>query len=126
MSLYIYISSPDLKTKTCECPHCNNSHETSYYECIRDFSITHNLGRMAVAAGVYNCVWRPEEIGIEIAEQMIEPLKEGIKNLKDEPESYKAFNPENAWGSYEEFIKFLIEYLNECEKNPKAMIKVCR
>jgi hypothetical protein len=29
-----------------------------------DYNITHNLGEMAKAAGIYMELWRPEEIGI--------------------------------------------------------------
>ena len=36
----------------------------AYYkeESIDDFNITHNLGSMAAAAGIYKALWRPEEL----------------------------------------------------------------
>ena len=37
-------------------------------------NITHNLTKMADEAGIYECLWRPEEIGITKAGQLIEPL----------------------------------------------------
>ena len=44
-----------------------------------DANITHNLTDMANAAGIYGVVWRPEENGIDCAEQLIAPLTEAIK-----------------------------------------------
>jgi hypothetical protein len=32
-------------------------------ECVFDANITHNLNKMADAAGIYEACWRPEEIG---------------------------------------------------------------
>lgn len=34
---------------------------------------THNLNNMAKAAGLYQVLWRPEEIGISTASQIIAP-----------------------------------------------------
>jgi len=35
---------------------------------VYDANITHNLGAMAEAAGIYKHLWRPEEIGITKAQ----------------------------------------------------------
>jgi hypothetical protein len=34
-------------------------------------NITHNLGEMADAAGIYKALWRPEEIGITKAAELV-------------------------------------------------------
>lgn len=34
-------------------------------------NITHNLNAMAEAAGIYRQIWRPEEIGIKTAVELI-------------------------------------------------------
>ncbi|MBK8772221.1 MAG: hypothetical protein IPM06_17610 [Rhizobiales bacterium] len=47
--------------------------------------ITHNLNKMASAAGIYKHLWRPEEIGITKAAQLIEPLREGLALLLSDP-----------------------------------------
>lgn len=44
-------------------------------------NITHNLGEMAEEAGIYKHLWRPEEIGITKADQLIAPLREGLARL---------------------------------------------
>ncbi len=89
-------------------------------------NITHNLNTMADKAGIYKHLWRPEEIGITTAEQLIEPLRAGLKELRAKPEYFKQFNPENGWGTYEGLCSFVENYLNECVENPDATIEVSR
>lgn len=89
-------------------------------------NITHNLNKMADAAGIYNCLWRPDEINITKASELIEPLTEGLSKLMFHPEVYKAYNPENGWGSYDGLVKFVQEYLDECKDHPDAQVSVWR
>ena len=89
-------------------------------------NITHNLGRMAKEAGIYEHLWRPEEIGVTKAEQLIEPLKAGLTLLMSDPDRFKAFNAENGWGLYEHFVPFVRAYIGACEENPDATIEVSR
>ena len=89
-------------------------------------NITHNLGKMAAEAGIYQHLWRPEEIGITHADQLIEPLTEGLARLKADPEHYSKFNAPNGWGLYEHFVPFVEDYLRACRENPDAEVTVCR
>lgn len=89
-------------------------------------NITHNLGLMAEAAGVYKALWRPEEIDCTYAGQLIPILKEGLRKLKVDPIKYKAMNPHNGWGDYEGLMEFVKTYLNACREYPEATIKVSR
>ncbi len=89
-------------------------------------NITHNLGKMASEAGIYKHLWRPDELGITKASELIEPLKKGLELLKTEPERFKAFNPENGWGDYETLVDFTADYLRACEENPSANVRVSR
>ncbi len=89
-------------------------------------NITHNLGMMAAEAGIYKHLWRPEEIGITKAGQLIEPLGAALALLKSDPERFKKFNPENGWGSYEMFVPWVEDYLAACKANPEASIEVSR
>jgi len=89
-------------------------------------NITHNLNTMADAAGLYKPLWRPEEVGITKAEQLIPLLTEGLARLKAEPAKYREHNPQNGWGSYEGLIRFVEEYLNACGENPEAAVEVSR
>ncbi len=89
-------------------------------------NITHNLGAMADAAGIYDLLWRPEEIGITKAWHIIKPLTRGIARLKKSPKKFKTFNPENGWGDYEGFLRFCQEYLKACIENPTAKVIASR
>lgn len=89
-------------------------------------NITHNLNRMAEAAGIYGVVWCPEEHGIAYASQLIDFLDEGIKRLRADPERFKRFNPTNGWGSYDGLVRFLEEYLAACKAYPEARVDVWR
>lgn len=89
-------------------------------------NITHNLGRMAEQAGLYACLWRPDEHGITTARQLIEPLQTGLKRLTDNPEYYQQFNPPNGWGSYDTLVSFVTEYLGACQKWQDAEVSVQR
>lgn len=89
-------------------------------------NITHNLNEMAEQAGIYKHLWRPDEIGITTAAQLIEPLRGGLELLRSDPARFEAFNAPNGWGKYEHFVPFVAEYLDACEKNPDATVSVSR
>jgi len=91
-----------------------------------DYNITHNLGPMAAAAGIYMELWRPEEIGIIKANQLIDPLREGLHKLRSNPEIYKEFNPENGWGDYDGLVNFVTRYLDACYEYPDSDVEVWR
>lgn len=89
-------------------------------------NITHNLNDMAEAAGLYNVLWRPDEMGITTASQLIEPLRKGLAELVNNPEKYKKFNPKNGWGDYEGMVEFVRKYLQACEENQDAEVEANR
>lgn len=89
-------------------------------------NITHNLNGMAEEAGIYSHLWRPEEIGVTHAAQLIKPLKAGLKALEADPARFKKLNPPNGWGTYETLVKFVRNYLDACVENPDAEIRVSR
>ena len=89
-------------------------------------NITHNLGKMAEEAGIYQALWRPEEIGCDYARDLIEILSEGLVKLTADPDHYKKFNSPNGWGMYIHFVPFVSKYLAACIANPDARIYVSR
>ena len=89
-------------------------------------NITHNLNKMANEAGIYKHLWRPEEIGITKAHQLIEPLRAGLELLKSDPARFEKHNASNGWGMYEHFVPFVESYLSACEENPNAEVSVSR
>ncbi len=89
-------------------------------------NITHNLGKMAKEADLYLPLWRPEEIGIKKAGELIEPLMIGLARLENDPSHFIEFNPSNGWGSYEILVSFVRDYLNACKTFPSADVSVWR
>jgi len=95
-------------------------------ECVYMSNITHNLGVMAAKADLYYPLWRPGEVGIKVARQLIQPLTDGLSKLESSPDAYRQYNPTNGWGSYEGLVNFTRNYLEACEQNGEAMIEVLR
>ena len=88
--------------------------------------ITHNLNKMAKEAGIYGIVWRPEELGIEYAGQIVEGLDRGILELKSHRTKYIKHDNPNGWGTYDGFVPWLEKLLDACKRYPKARVYACR
>ena len=101
------------------------THKTEM-EYVYDSSMTHNLNTMAKESGIYKAIWRPEEISVHKAEGIIQLLEIGLVMLKSRPKYFKKFNSPNGWGTYEQFVPFVEEYLNSCKEYPNADIFVSR
>lgn len=89
-------------------------------------NLTHNLGKMADAAGIYGALWRPDENGIWTAQELIQPLSEGLAKLIADPDKFKKYDSPNGWGMYQHFVPFVSQYLAACVTNPEASVRVCR
>ena len=126
MSLDVYLLEGPPKKVACYCSCCDNKHEREEREECHSQNITHNLNKMAGEAGIYEALWRPDEIGITKAAQLIEPLKAGLANLESDPERFKKLTPPNGWGSYEGLVSFVRGYLRACEETPDAEVYVSR
>lgn len=101
-----------------ECPCCGTTVFSS--------NITHNLNKMADAAGIYTALWRPEEIGARVASDLIVPLSDGIDLLETDPSRFERLNAANGWGTYEQFLPWVREVLSACVRNPQARVRVSR
>ena len=88
--------------------------------------ITHNVNEIADAAGVYKPIWRPEECGIKTAAEMIPHLRDGLAELKRDPERYRALEPQNKFGTYDGFVAWTERYLAACVEYPDAEIQARR
>ena len=95
-------------------------------ETVYRANITHNLNTMAKAAGIYECLWRPDETNISKAKQLIEPLQMGLNQLKNDRATFKKFNPANNWGTYELLVEFVENYLKACKQYPESEVRVSR
>lgn len=99
---------------------------TEEEEVLYEANITHNLNKMAEAVGLYEYLWRPDEIDITQACQLIEPLTIGLKKLREEELYLQTLNPSNGWGSYYGLVEFVRLYLDACKEFPNAEVKIWR
>ena len=119
MSLDVTLRTSDI------CPHCGKNTSLPTVE-LYSANITHNLSGMAEAAGIYRACWRPEEVEITKAKQLIPFLEMGLKVLREDPETYKGYNSPNGWGKYECFVPWVEKYLQACVEFPEADVSVSR
>lgn len=89
-------------------------------------NITHNLNAMAAEAGIYECLWRPEEHGITHARQIIKPLAAGVAKLATQKAHFEHLNAPNGWGTWRNFLPWCADYLQACRDHPDALVSVCR
>lgn len=94
--------------------------------CVYQSNITHNLGKMADEAGLYECLWRPDEHGLTKAKQLVESISLGLERLEADPDKFKTHNPPNGWGDYNGLVRFCRAYLGACKAYPEATIRVSR
>lgn len=102
------------------CEHCQRG------DVVFSANITHNLGEMAEAAGIYRAMWRPEEIGAKWARDVTQILLDGLELLRESPNRFRKMNPSNGWGSYEGLVRFTEGYLAACLEHPDTLIKASR
>lgn len=125
MSLDVALYGPPYEEK-CWCPACGDEHTSEKRDELYEANITHNLNKMAGAAGIYEIVWRPEEVGVTKAHQLIEPLTAAIAAMRADPQRFKVHDAPNGWGLYEHFLPWLEKYLAACREWPDADVSVSR
>lgn len=125
MSLDVYLKSGKQIHK-CTCANCGNEHDCEEDKILFEANITHNLNKMAEAAGIYKHLWRPEEMGITKASELIGPLTSAIIDMKNREEYYSQFNASNGWGTYKDFLPWVKQYRDACIENPDANIEASR
>lgn len=125
-----FLSHPYTYDRLSEADLSNYTKETEWSS-----NITHNLVEMAshipVTYGktqttLYKVVWRPEELGITTTTQVYRPLLEGIGYMIRNRLDLLQYNPENGWGDYNGFLKFLLNYKQAIEDYPECEIEASR
>jgi hypothetical protein len=107
-------------------------------------NITHNLGKMAAEAGIYEALWRPyqlkegynipkddyqaeykfEEANPVRAYEIIPVIEKGLEDMIARPKHYEKFNSSNGWGMYHNFVPWIEEYLKALKEFPESQV-VC-
>lgn len=90
-----------------------------------EMNTTHNLSEMAQQAGIYEILWNPIDKYTK-AFHIIPELRHGYNLLIENPEYFKNFESKNGWGLYDNFVIFVMNVLNACEKYPDADLEVSR
>ena len=100
----------------------SNAKEETTHIVFKD-NITHNLGDMASACGLYDPMWHSEG---KQAKDVIFGLRNGSNVLVRDKGEMMKYNPENGWGSYENLVQVATDFLSACEKYPSAKIDCSR
>ena len=125
MSLDVYLTMGEDRIE--ECPRCGGKGFINHGpDEVHWANITHNLNTMAGEAGLYEALWRPDEIGITKAKQLIPILMKGLSLLLSYSERFEEFDASNRWGTYDSLVGFVKEYLQACESYPDADVSVSR
>jgi hypothetical protein len=85
-------------------------------------NLPHTLRTMADQVMLYEVLWHPWSSHIDMACDLINSIERGLFLLKKDPERYKVFSAKNDWGNYEQFISFLEELRDACERHPRASV----
>lgn len=91
---------------------------------LKSLNIGNDFSPLAKKAGIYTHIWKPEELEIANAKDLIEPLSEGLKKLKENPMEYTKLGLEGGFVPWRGFVIFVEEYLKACVEWPKAKIEV--
>jgi hypothetical protein len=111
MSLDIYLRVPP-------CGHCGRGDEEEVWQA----SPTYNLSPMWHSAGV------PFERGVEgkTAAEILPRLASSLAELQANPEKYRAMNPPNGWGTYEQLIDVVSGMIKAARAHPLAVVGAWR
>ena len=102
-----------------------------------ELQITHNFNVLAEKVGLYNAIWRPNEIANALApiknyeseqeypevraKEILPILKDGFEFVAKRPEFCVKFLPKDK--TLEDFAIFVSDYINYCENNLNQTIK---
>jgi len=102
------------------CDHCGSDLES--------VNVTYNLGKMWYAAAAAAGIDQHKLIQIEgltgIEAKLI--VRGVLDELMSDPETYRAMNPGNGWGSYEGLVEVAKTVYAACDDHPSATWGACR
>ncbi len=102
-----------------------------------DLHITHNLNTVVSELGLivgkpyYEMIWRPDELlclknGEVPVSFVLVTLPQMIKDVIKYESLLKQFLPDNGYGTMDDLVYFLCNYLSECFRHKDAYIYCCR
>ena len=109
--------SADWSARTPGCEGCGcGGHD------LGEWNLTYNLSRMLGEAGFAG--WSAV-VGNDIAatgRSVTAAMEPVLAELKRDPAKYKAMNPANGWGSYDQAVRVISECLDVLRTNPDAVV----
>ena len=108
MSLDLY-----MVIKSCE--HCGQSQTTD------SLNMTYNLWPMW--AEIFPGAEQMCDIDDMSGDEAEPYLKIALRRLNKNSEKFKAFNPANGWGTYEDFVKYIENLIKLCKEYPDGIWK---
>lgn len=94
-------------------------------EILFEANITHNLAKMAEAGGFYKALWRADE-ELTTPQQLGAAIRRGLHSFVDHPATFRAFEPANGWGTFDDFVVWLLRLVEACDEYPDAVVEVYR
>lgn len=81
---------------------------------------------MAREAGIYLALWHPDDAGVRSAADLAEKLEPAVDLMRNDQARFRAYDSQNGWGTYDQFLPWLEQLLNACRENSDARIEVSR
>lgn len=108
--------------------HANITHNMC--EMAGHIPVRYNFEGEAHRSTLYQMVWRPDKVGNGVSccntTVMEQVLGSGIAYMVLHRDELEKFNPENGWGSYKGFLRWLEAYWETCRRHPDCKIEVDR
>lgn len=94
-------------------------------------NVTHNLGPMARALGVYEIIWHPERNPRRFlwwksplrGRHLAPVVRNALSKLEAHPGEFRSYNPPNGWGNLEMMEEFLRDVLRDCLECPNGKLR---
>lgn len=87
------------------------------------YSMSDGLKPMAEAAGLYQVIWNPHELGFTHACQCIPALTSGVVALALDRMEFEEFNHRKDLYTYDDLLRFAQYFLNACRTWPMASVR---
>lgn len=83
---------------------------------------TYNCGKM-FAAATGTDQWLSDLNGMTCKSAWL-IVSRAVDEMEEHPDKYRAMNPENGWGDFDSFLKYVKKLKDACEKYPESKVVV--
>jgi len=77
---------------------------------------------MSPEANMYEALWHPDHINCVKAKDIIGIVIEGFSDMLKNPKHYKKLESDNGWGTYDDFIDWVYNYIKALSENPECYL----